>query len=489
MEIFLTMEAENNANKARASFRFTIKNLGCKCNRYEADALALFLAEQGGEEVTEEQACDLALLNTCTVTAEAGRKSCQALRRLRREHPAAVIGVMGCHSQLEDLSDLCDFQTGVEGRLGLAEACLKELQQRRRMGQPSVEPERAAHPQEPGAALPSEIGGTEASETAVAVRAGQNWRPCAHDSAYEELGTVREQTETRAQIKICDGCNQFCTYCAICLARGRVRSRGRSEILEEARALTAAGHKEIVLTATHLCSFEKEQGHDILALAELLEELDQTPGLERLRLGSLEPASLTPAFISRVSRLRTLCPHFHLSLQSGSDTVLARMHRQYSSEDYRRVVQTLRQAFDDPAITTDIMVAFPEESEAEFAESFHFAEEIGFARIHVFRYSPRKGTAAARMKQVPAAISKARGEAMQKLAGKLAETYAASRVGEEDSFVAEQPLGEGAFNGVTSRYDPAVLQRRKDGSVPHRGDFVHCRVLRAEGERLILEEI
>lgn len=483
------MEAEKNANKPGASFRFTIKNLGCKCNRYEADALALFLTEQGGEEVAEEQACDLALLNTCTVTAEAGRKSCQALRRLRREHPAAVIGVMGCHSQLEDLSDLCDFQTGVEGRLGLAEACLKELKQRRGMCQPLTDPECAAHPQEPGAALPSEIGGTEASATAMAGRAGQNWRPSAHETAYEELGTVRAQTETRAQIKICDGCNQFCTYCAICLARGRVRSRGRSEILEEARALTAAGHKEIVLTATHLCSFEKEQGHDILALAELLEELDQTPGLERLRLGSLEPASLTPAFISRVSRLRTLCPHFHLSLQSGSDTVLARMHRQYSSEDYRKVVQALRQAFDDPAITTDIMVAFPEESEAEFAESFHFAEEIGFARIHVFRYSPRKGTAAARMKQVPAAISKARGEAMQKLAGKLAETYAASRVGEEDSFIAEQPLGEGAFNGVTSRYDPAVLQRRKDGSVPHRGDFVHCRVLRAEGERLILEEI
>lgn len=444
-------------SEEQAAFRFVVQNLGCKCNRYEADAVALYFKQQGGVEIKPGEEADIALLNTCTVTGEAGRKSCQNLRRLRREHPHAVVAVMGCHSQIEDLSDICDLQTGTHDRLGLAQACIDLLMQRR-----GVFPE-----DEAGHFLGKPIG-----------RARH----------YEELGAVSEQTETRAQIKIAEGCEQFCTYCAICLARGRVLSRSREGILKEARALVEHGHHELVITGTHICSFEREKGRDSLALIELLEELDQIEGLARLRLGSLEPASLTPAFIERLGRLRSICPHFHLSLQSGSDTVLERMHRNYNSARYREIVRNLREVFDEPGLSTDMMVAFPLETEEEFRQSCDFAEEIAFSRIHVFRYSPRAHTPAARMPQIDPAVSKKRGEELQAIADRLAASAAASRVGKEELFIAEQPSKQG-FDGYTARYYPSLLRQEKDAPAIEQGACYRCRVEASEDDRLILKAL
>lgn len=442
---------------SKSPFRFQIGNLGCKCNRYEADAVAQYFEEHGGVPVREGEKADICLLNTCTVTAEAGRKSGQALRRLRRENPDAVVAVMGCHSQLEDLSAWSDLSTGVAGRMKLAEDCIRLLDERRAAGDGQL--------------------------------AGDVSRASGPGGEYEELGSVRKQTETRAQLKICDGCNRFCTYCAICLARGRVRSRSREAILNEAKALVSAGHRELVLTATHLCSFEQEKGRDSFALIELLEELDLIPGLARIRLGSLEPASLTDEMLHRMARVTKLCPHFHLSLQSGSNTVLKRMGRAYTAERYAEIVSLLRECYDDPGITTDIMVAFPEESDEEFEENLAFAEKIAFSRIHVFRYSVREHTPAARMKQVEDTISLERGARMQKLADQLALESLERKVGKRCTFILEEQASDGSFSGYSERYDPLYLPLDENRPPLKQGDLIECKVLERNEERLLVQPL
>lgn len=447
--------ADNSINKIR--FRFQIGNLGCKCNRYEADAVAQYFEERGGAPVCAGEEADICLLNTCTVTAEAGRKSCQALRRMRRENPGAVLAVMGCHAQLENLTSMSDLQTGVSGRMQLAADCLALLAERRQEKGPLSERSASAETCAPG--------------------------------AYEELGSVRRQSETRAQLKICDGCNRFCTYCAICLARGRVRSRSREAILREAEALARAGHRELVLTATHLCSFEQEKGRDSFALIELLEELDQIPAVDRIRLGSLEPASLSDEMIIRMSGVRKLCPHFHLSLQSGSNTVLQRMGRAYTAERYAEITALLRRLYEDPGITTDMMVAFPEESDAEFEQSLDFAEKIAFSRIHVFRYSVREHTPAARMRQVDPAVSQERGARLQRLADRLAEQSLDRKVGRSCTMILEESAGDGSFSGYSERYDPLCLPAHEKRPPLRRGDLIECTVLERRGDSLLVQPL
>lgn len=410
-----------------------------------------FFEAHGGREAREGEAVDIGLVNSCTVTGEAGRKTRQALRRLRREHPEAVLAVMGCCSELEDLSELVDLSTGTSGRLQLGEACLEFLEARRRgMMPPAFCPET--------------------------------------DGEYEELGVLSKQSESRAQIKISDGCSMRCAYCAISRARGRVRSRSREQILEEAKALLANGHRELVLTATHLSSFELDKGRDSIALAELLESLDSLPGLLNLRLGSLEPASLTPAFIERISGLKTLVPHFHLALQSGSDAVLKRMARRYDTRCFREVVSRLREAFDEPFFSTDVMVGFPEETEAEFQESLNFVEEIGFSRLHVFRYSIRENTPAARRPQVPAEIAEERSLRMQALGRELSARAAASRVGKKAVLIVEETLPDSekpwTFTATSRRYLPAWL-RSETVQLQH-GSAVLGTVEASEGERILV---
>jgi threonylcarbamoyladenosine tRNA methylthiotransferase MtaB len=209
-----------------------------------------------------------------------------------------------------------------------------------------------------------------------------------NEDLFEELGIVDRQSECRAHIKIEDGCNSYCSYCAIPLARGRIRSREERAILTEAEALAEAGYREIVLTGIHVCSYGLDRGEGSHAVVALAAQLAQIPGIERIRLGSLEPLSITPAFIELARANPKLCPHFHLSLQSGSDTVLNRMNRRYTTSQFRSVAQSLREAFPAASLTTDVIVGFSGETDAEFAETLQFCQEIGFARMHVFRYSP-----------------------------------------------------------------------------------------------------
>lgn len=269
-----------------------IHALGCKTNHYENQALAQQFVKRGFHLVETIEEADVGILNTCTVTAEASRKSGQFLRRMKKRNPDILVVAMGCYAQLENLSDISDIVVGTADRNAVVQLVINYLNQ-----SSSVE-----------------LGEIDLKEEQNLFPLGK----ACHETEYEELGIVGQQTDTRAQIKIQDGCNAFCTYCAIPLARGRIRSRTRKNILKECELLVANGHKEVILTGIHICSFEKEHGRDSDALAELCLELNQIPGLDRIRLGSLEPLSITESFLNLLKKADKVCPHFHLSLQSLS---------------------------------------------------------------------------------------------------------------------------------------------------------------------------
>lgn len=446
--------------ESEPAFNFHVHSFGCKSNSYEAEAIAAWLVKRHGRELADYRDADLIIFNTCTVTGEAGRKARQAMRRARKLAPDAILVAMGCQSQLEDMSDLADFCGGTSYRLELVAEALAAVRQ----GKGNF------------------LGPEEAA-------------PFPYNRQYEELGQLLRQEETRAKLKIADGCQEFCTYCAICLARGPVRSRDRASILAEAEALIAGGSKELVLTATHLTAFEQDLGRDHLALAELIAELAALPGRFRIRLGSLEPQSLSPAFVDAIAGIDKLCPHFHLSLQSGSDRVLKRMNRRYTKEDYRALVAALRQHFDRPSITTDVMVGFPGESEEDFQQSYDFCQEIAFSRLHVFRYSRRRHTPAAGFPdQVAAKVSKERSERLQALGESLAQESARRLMGEEVEIILEQPEGDQLYNGYTARYFPALidftlLEKENRDKLPAQGDLWRAKVESCKAGQLYLRPL
>lgn len=406
-----------------------IHALGCKTNHYENQALAQQLSNHNFELVTTVDQADVAILNTCTVTAEAGRKSRQYLRRMKKKNPKAVIVAMGCHTQLENSED-CDIVVGTGSRNSLLSMINEKL---------------AINTIDDDFSISLE---TDLKEIGRASK----------EKEYEELGIVSQQEDTRAQIKIQDGCNAFCTYCAIPFARGRTRSRKRENIYKEAEALVKNGHKEVVLTGIHICSFEKEIGRNSDALAELCLELNNIRGLERIRLGSLEPLSVTPSFLEILQKADKVCPHFHLSLQSGSDSVLARMHRLYNTQQYLERVNLLRNIYQRPAITTDIMVGFPEETDQEFQESLDFVKKIKFSRIHIFPYSRRPGTLAAKMQQVHGDIVKERVDKMLDLGCYLAEQFSDNFLNKTVEVILEDIVGD-YIRGYTERYVRAYIPR------------------------------
>lgn len=441
--------------QAPGGFLFVMLSLGCKCNRYEADAVAQKLRSLGGKEITEAEAqeADIAVVNTCAVTGEAARKSRQTIRHLRKRYPKAVIGAMGCATQLEKGSKDSDVWTGTDHRMAFAQNLVDEWLKKQvgkgsLLGQPCSDQAVSRVSSVPFSYAHQQTAKTDATHLAQLLK---------HEKDYEDYGSVLQQTETRAQIKIEDGCNQFCTYCAICLARGRVRSRSQESILKEAESLAQKGHSEIVLTGTHLCSYGSDWGETGEALIQLVEQLNQIPGLYRIRLGSLEPAYLTDELIRRLGGCQYLCPHFHLSLQSGSDTVLSRMNRHYTAQDFRALVEKLRSTFGDPGLTTDVITGFPGETELEFEESLRFVREIGFSRLHVFPFSPREGTPAAGMRQLPQPLIKERAQKMITLGDELQQQALAAQVGRRFTVLLEQPQEGGGFSGYTERYDPACL--------------------------------
>ena len=380
--------------------------LGCRVNQYETDAARRLFLDNGHINVDTPEEADVCIVNTCSVTGEADRKSNQMLRRMAKNNPSAVIVAMGCSSEISNGEVPADIVIGTREKNTVVTRVEEFFKDR---DNASLE-HKTSHSR------------PEVSKT----------------DEYHDFGTVLSPEGTRAFIKVEDGCNNFCTYCIIPYARGRVVSRSEEACVKEAEYLVSSGFKEIIVSGIHLCSYGRDQGKDITALLDLLKKIDAVPGLERLRLGSLEPKSMTPEFIAGLKELDHLCPHFHLSLQSGSDTVLKRMNRKYDCSEYEDRVNALRAEFPDMSLTTDIITGFPGETEEEFAETLAFAGKLRFAKIHVFPYSVREGTKAASMPQIDMGIRKARAKRLIELSDRLSSEFASSMTGKEAGILIEK---------------------------------------------------
>ena len=428
--------------------------LGCRVNQYETDAARRLFLDNGHENVDSPEEADVCIVNTCSVTGEADRKSSQMLRRMAKNNPDAVIVAMGCASELKNGEVPADIVIGTRDKNTVVTRVEEFFAHR----------------------------GKELTHSASHVRP-----EVSKSDEYHDFGTVLSPEGTRAFIKVEDGCNNFCTYCVIPYARGRVVSRSEESCLKEAEFLVSSGFKEIIVSGIHLCSYGKDQGKDILSLLELLKKIDSIEGLQRLRLGSLEPKSMTPEFISGLKELKHLCPHFHLSLQSGSDTVLKRMNRKYTTAEYEDRVKALRAEFPDMSLTTDIITGFPGETEEEFAETIEYAKKLGFAKIHVFPYSEREGTKAADMPQMDMSIRKARAKRLIEVSDELASEFASSMTGKETEILIEkieEKDGRTIAEGYTGNYVRAFAEVEKDKFL--RGDIVKGTVVRAEKENIFV---
>lgn len=411
--------------------------LGCRVNRYETDAMRRLFLDKGFEVTEDASEADCCVVNTCSVTGEADRKSHQMLRKMARLNPDAVVVATGCSAELADGTIDCDLIVGNREKNEIADRVLEYMKQQ------------GKH-----------------EHTASHVRPEVTKK-----DEYHDFGSVLSPEGTRAFIKVEDGCNNFCTYCAIPYARGRVASRSFESCVEEAKFLADSGYKEITVSGIHLCSYGKDRGEDIMSLLKLLQAIDTVPGVERLGLGSLEPMSMTEEFIEGLADLKHLCPHFHLSLQSGSDTVLKRMNRRYDTEDYTERVRLLRKYFPDMSLTTDIITGFPGETEEEFEETCLFARKMAFAKIHVFPYSEREGTAAAAMPQMDMSVRKARAAKLISISDELSAEFAAGMTGKTAEVLVET-VSDGIPEGYTANYVRTKITEGADVSEIRSGDIV-----------------
>ena len=389
--------------------------LGCKVNQYDTQAMLELFQRDGWTVVSIDGDADAYLVNTCTVTGVGDKKSLQLIRKIRREHPLSRLIVCGCMAQHRgrDLLGLgADLVLGTQNRSRVVDL-LREVEE---TGKPLC---------------------------AVA--------PLEEHAAFEPLTISAQSDHTRAVLKIQEGCRNRCTYCIIPAVRGPIRSRSLDDIREEVRRLSAAGYREVVLTGIHLSSY----GRDFSSAASLLDAVrvvQETDGILRIRLGSLEPMIATEAFAAALKQTDKLCPQFHLALQSGSDSVLARMKRQYNTAQYLRAVENLRLVFPLAAFTTDILTGFPGESEAEYEETAAMIRLVGFSRIHVFPYSPRPGTPAAEMPgQLPSALREERARNLIALGRSVARDYLDSWVGRNSVLLPEE-LVDGCWEGYTPEY-------------------------------------
>ena len=397
-------------------------NLGCKVNSYETEAMQQLLEDAGYEIVPFREGADVYIINTCSVTNVADRKSRQMLHRAKKMNPSAAVVAVGCYVQA----------AGAELKKDEAVDLIVGNNQKKDLVQ--ILDDYFADHENSGEIL--DIG---------------------HSQEYEELHIRRIADHTRAFIKVQDGCNQFCSYCIIPYTRGRVRSRRPEDIEHEVRGIAEAGYKEIVLPGIHVSSsgvdFKDDQQENLLTL---IKRLDQIPGIERLRLGSLEPRIVTREFAKELARLRTICPHFHLSLQSGCDATLKRMNRRYNAAEYQACCEILREEFDNPAITTDVIVGFPGETEEEFAETERFLKAIHFYEMHIFKYSRRAGTRAADMPdQVPEGTKSVRSDILLALEKQQSLEYRGRFLGTEEEILLEEPIeidGTKYMMGHTRQY-------------------------------------
>ena len=393
--------------------RAAFHNLGCKVNEYEMEFMQQALKEKGYTIVPFDDKADIYIINTCTVTNIADRKSRQMLHRAKKNNPDAVVVAVGCYVQTDSQEALKD--TSIDLAIG---------NNRKKDLVPILEEYLASRQKEK----------TLNGSTIIDI---------AHTDEYEDVKLTSTGERTRAFIKIQDGCNQFCSYCIIPYARGRIRSRDQDEILSEIRGLADKGYKETVLTGIHLSSYGMKSGNDFREsrLLELICKVQEIPGIERIRLGSLEPRIITREFAKELSRQSSVCPHFHLSLQSGCDTVLKRMNRKYTTEEYYEKVCILREYFDQPAITTDVITGFPGETEEEFEQTKAFLTKVGFYEMHIFKYSKRKGTPAAAMDgQIPEQLKASRSASLQLLGQKMSHAYRQAYLHKETAVLFEEAV-------------------------------------------------
>jgi threonylcarbamoyladenosine tRNA methylthiotransferase MtaB len=434
--------------------RAAFHTLGCKVNQYETEAIREEFAARGAETVGEDEPADVYIVNTCTVTNIADRKSRQYIRRMKKLNPDAIMVVTGCYAQVaaEDLEAMpeVDMIIGNNLKSTICDRVYEEYERRR-----SGAPEQSS------------------AEVDVIERSGL--------TSYEDQGIVKstESSMTRAYIKIEEGCDRFCSYCLIPFARGTVRSRAPGSVLEEARVLVGEGYRELVLTGINTALYGTEPGFDferlpgeekMSGLEVLLSRLDAMEGDFRVRLSSLEPNVVDVRHVEKIIRFRRLCHHLHLSVQSGSDSVLRRMNRHYTRDEYLEIVSALR-AFDPLyGITTDIIVGFPGETEEDFADSVDIVKKAGFGRVHVFRYSPRKGTAAAAMDDaVPGNVKNDRMKRLVAFSKETADDFYRRNFGVPQRVMVEEHA-DGFAMGYTDNYIKVYI-RDEDRSAAE-GEFL-----------------
>ena len=415
--------------------------LGCKVNQYETDAMNELFRAAGYEIVDFNEAADVYIINTCTVTNIADRKSRQILHRAKKKNPSAIVAAAGCYAQeageklLEDpMVDIVVGNNKKKDIVGIVENYMKQA-------------------------------GKDSASALIDIN---------HTPDYETLSIHETSEHRRAYIKIQDGCNQFCSYCIIPYARGRVRSRQPEDIIDEVRHLTENDYREIVLTGIHISSYgldfegveydsKKNNGSHLIAL---IEALAKNPGLERIRLSSLEPRLMTEDFVKRLSAIDKICPHFHLSLQSGCSETLRRMNRRYTAEEYYEKCELLRKYFEYPALTTDVIVGFPGETEEEFEASRAFVDKVDFYETHIFKYSKREGTKAAVMEnQIPEQVKSERSNVLIELGCKKKKEYEAFFVGKTVDVLIEERIildGKEYWTGHTKEYIRVVTESEEN---------------------------
>lgn len=409
--------------------KVALHNLGCKVNAYEVEAMQQLLENAGYETVPFEEGADVYVINTCTVTNIADRKSRQMLHKAKKMNPDAIVVATGCYAQAdteklkEDVA--VDLILGNNQKTQIVEAL-------------------------------EEYGKEHAKQVQVI--------EINHTKEYEELSIASTAEHVRAYIKVQDGCNQFCTYCIIPFARGRVRSRKIEEVLKEVETLAEKGYKEVVLTGIHLSSygvdFPKEERESLLSL---IQEVSKVEGIKRIRLGSLEPRIITEEFLEGIVATGKVCPHFHLSLQSGCNKTLKNMNRRYSAEEYAEKCALIRKFYPAPALTTDVIVGFPQETEEDFEESYEFVKNIHFYETHIFKYSRRHGTKAAAMDgQLTEAEKAVRSDKMLELHEVRAKEYEEAMIGKELELLLEEETeidGKQWYVGHSREYVRAVIRK------------------------------
>ena len=413
-----------------------LHNLGCKVNAYETEAMQQLLEEAGYEIVPFSEKADVYVVNTCSVTNMADRKSRQMLHKAKKLNPDSIVVGAGCYVQTKEqeaISDLAiDIIIGNNKKHELV-SLINEYMAKRENTHSDLFTENAV------------------------IDINDN------KQKFEELFLSKTAEHTRAFIKVQDGCNQFCSYCIIPYARGRVRSRSIENVLAEVNRLAQNGFKEIVLTGIHLSSYGVDCDDNLL---HLIREVHKVDGIERIRLGSFEPRLITEEFASELSKLKKVCPHFHLSLQSGCDETLKRMNRKYTTEEYAESCKLLRKYFDHPAITTDVIVGFPGETEEEFEKTKEYLEKIHFYEMHIFKYSKRQGTRAAVMdNQVPDEIKTKRSSILIELGNRMSKEYRDYYIGMDKEVLFEEKTklsGKDYFVGYTKEYVKVAIETQEN---------------------------